>query len=69
MNLVCEPESGAWRDWLSVDNGTNLDDNAEAIGRAISRRVAEARRTEQAIVGKATATEKELAVANCSCTR
>ena len=61
VNLVCEPESGAWRDWLSVDNGTNLE-NAEAIGRAISRRIAEARRTEQSSA-KATETEKELAVA------
>ena len=61
INLVCEPESGAWRDWFLVDNGTNLQ-NAEAISRAISRRINEARRTEQAET-KDTATEKELAVA------
>jgi hypothetical protein len=61
VNLVCEPDAGVWRDWLSVDNGTNLE-NAEAIGRAISRRITEARRTEQSSA-KETATEKELAIA------
>ncbi len=44
-----------------VDDGTNLE-NAEAITRAISRRIAERRRNEQATV-KETVTEKELAVA------
>ena len=61
VNLVCEPEGGAWRDWFTVDNGTNLE-NADAISRAISRRIAEARRTEQAST-KQTETEKELAIA------
>jgi hypothetical protein len=61
VNLVCEPESGVWRDWFTVDNGTNLE-NVEGVSRAISRRIAEARRGEQAAT-KETATEKELAVA------
>jgi signal transduction histidine kinase len=61
VDLLCEPESGVWRDWFTVDNGTNLE-NAESISRAISRRIAEARRGEQAAT-KETATEKELAVA------
>ena len=61
VNLVCVPESGSWRDWFTVDSGTNLE-NAEAITRAISRRINEARRTEQAST-KETEVEKELAVA------
>ena len=61
VDLVCEPESGIWRDWFTVDNGTNLE-NAEGVSRAISRRITEARRGEQAAT-KETATEKELAVA------
>ena len=47
VTLICEPESGAWSDWFRVDDGTNLE-NAEAITRAITRRVAERRRNEQA---------------------
>ena len=61
VTLICEPEGGAWSDWFIVDDGTNLE-NTEAITRAISRRVAERRRTEQASA-KETVTEKELAVA------
>ena len=61
VTLICEPEGGAWSDWFMVDDGTNLE-NAEAITRAISRRIAERRRNEQANV-KETVTEKELAVA------
>ncbi len=61
VNLVCEPEGGAWRDWFTVDNGTNLE-NAEAVTRAISRRITEVRRNEQAST-KETETAKELAVA------
>jgi signal transduction histidine kinase len=59
--LLCEPESGVWRDWFTVDHGTNLE-NAEGVSRAVSRRITEARRGEQAAT-KETATEKELAVA------
>jgi signal transduction histidine kinase len=58
--LACEPERAAWTDWFLVDHGTNLD-NAEAIVRAITRRVAERRRGEQAKV-RDTVSEKELAV-------
>ncbi|RDZ29640.1 sensor histidine kinase [Lysobacter silvisoli] len=61
VTLVCEPESGAWSDWFRVDDGTNLE-NAEAISRAITRRVAERRRNERAVSAR-TATDKELAVA------
>jgi hypothetical protein len=59
--LACEPERPAWTDWFLVDHGTSLE-NAEAIVRAIRRRVAERRRGEQATV-RATVSEKELAVA------
>jgi len=59
--LVCEPERPAWTDWFLVDHGTNLE-NADAIVRAITRRVAERRRGEQARV-RDTVAEKELAVA------
>ncbi len=62
--LVCEPESGAWSDWFKVDDGTNLE-NAEAITRAITRRIAEHRRNEQA-EAQQTVTEKELTVAKLS---
>lgn len=59
--LVCEPEGRAWCDWFIVDDGTNLE-NANALTRAISRRIAERRKVETATV-KDTATQKELAVA------
>lgn len=64
VTLICEPESPAWSDWFLVDDGTNFE-NAEAITRAISRRVAERRRGEQAEATQ-TATEKELTVAKLS---
>ena len=64
VTVICEPEGGAWRDWFTVDDGTNLE-NAEAITRAITRRVAERRRGEQA-TAKQTVTEKELTVAKLS---
>src|SRR5918993_1510370 len=44
VTLICEPEAGAWSDWYRVDDGTNLE-NAEAIPRAIPRRVADRRRS------------------------
>jgi signal transduction histidine kinase len=62
--LICEPEGGAWVDWFILDGGTNLE-NAEAITRALSRRVAERRRSEQA-KAEQTVTEKELTVAKLS---
>jgi signal transduction histidine kinase len=64
VTLICEPERAAWTDWFLVDYGTNLE-NAEALGRAIARRVAERRRSEQA-TARQTATEKELTVAKLS---
>jgi hypothetical protein len=64
VTLICEPESPAWSDWFLVDDGTNFE-NAEAITRAITRRVAEHRRTEKSAAAQ-TATEKELTVAKLS---
>ncbi|HZZ92029.1 MAG TPA: histidine kinase [Usitatibacter sp.] len=64
ITVVCEPEGAAWRDWFLVDDGTNLE-NIEAIGRAITRRVSEARRAEEQKV-RETATEKELTQARLS---
>ncbi|MHB8913057.1 MAG: sensor histidine kinase [Lysobacter sp.] len=64
VTLICEPETPAWSDWFLVDDGTNFE-NAEAITRAITRRVAEHRRTEKAAATQ-TATEKELTVAKLS---
>lgn len=64
ITLICEPEVGAWSDWFCVDQGTNLE-NAEALSRAIARRVAERHRGERADAAR-TATEKELAVAKLS---
>ncbi|WP_266170490.1 sensor histidine kinase [Dyella subtropica] len=61
VTLICEPGNGAWSDWFRVDDGTNLE-NADAITRAITRRIAERRRGEQAAVTQ-TETEKELTVA------
>lgn len=61
VTLICEPEVGAWADWFRVDDGTNYE-NAEAITRAIARRIAERRRNEQR-AAEQTATEKELSVA------
>ena len=61
LTLICEPEGGIWVDWFMVDDGTNLE-NAEAITRALSRRIGEHRKVEQA-AAQQTATEKELTVA------
>jgi signal transduction histidine kinase len=56
--LICEPENPAWSDWFLVDDGTNYE-NAEAIVRAITRRIGELRRGERASAAQ-TATQKEL---------
>lgn len=64
LKLVCEPEGVAWLDYLFPDEGTNLQ-NSEAVARAISRRIGEVRRGEQA-VNTETVVEKELAVAKLS---
>ncbi|MFL6657553.1 MAG: sensor histidine kinase [Massilia sp.] len=64
VTLICEPERSAWTDGFLVDFGTNLE-NAEAITRSVTRRVAEMRRREQASVMQSE-TEKELTVAKLS---
>ena len=64
VTLVCEPESASWSDLFRVDEGTNYE-NAEAITRAITRRIAERRRGEASEVAQ-TKTEKELTVARLS---
>ena len=64
VTLICEPEAPSWTDWFRVDDGTNLE-NAEAVSRAITRRIAERRRREQAAVVQ-TEVEKELTVARLS---
>ncbi|MES2859579.1 MAG: histidine kinase [Pseudomonadota bacterium] len=64
VTLICEPENPAWSDWFLVDDGTNYE-NAEAITRAITRRVADRRRGEQASATQA-ASDKELTVARLS---
>lgn len=61
VTLLFEPEAGAWVDLLVVDEGSNYE-NAEAVSRAITRRVSDQRRDEQA-AAEQTATEKELSVA------
>ena len=61
VTLICEPEAGAWTDWFRVDDGTNLE-NAEAITRAVTRRIAEKRRQEQRRAAQ-TENEKERTVA------
>ena len=58
VTVICEPESPAWSDWFLVDDGTNFE-NAEALARAITRRIGDRRRSEQASAAQ-TATEKEL---------
>ncbi len=64
VTLICEPQRAAWTDWFFIDYGTNLE-NAEALSRAIARRVAEQRRGEKA-AARQSATEKELTVAKLS---
>jgi signal transduction histidine kinase len=61
VTFICEPDRAAWTDWFLVDNGTNLE-NAEALSRAISRRIAQTRQQEKASVQQ-TITEKELTLA------
>ena len=64
VTLICEPARNAWTDWFLVDHGSNLE-NAEAVTRALTRRVAQRRRGEQA-EARQTVTEKELTVAKLS---
>ena len=62
--LICEPERAAWTDWFFIDYATNLE-NAEALSRAIARRMAERARGEK-VAARQSATEKELTVAKLS---
>ena len=64
VTLISEPEGGAWRDWLTVDDGANLE-AIEATTRAITRRVSERRKVEEA-QARETASEKELGIAKLS---
>ncbi len=61
VTLLFEPEAGAWVDLLMADEGSNHE-NAEAVSRALSRRVAEQRRDERESAAR-TEAEKELSVA------
>lgn len=64
VTLICEAAGGIFSDWFQFDDGSNLE-NAEAVTRAIGRRVAEHRRGERASAQQ-TSTEKELAIAKLS---
>jgi len=64
VTLICEPEGGAWGDWFKMDDATNLE-NAEAIARAIRRRVTTLRQLEQE-QARQSAAEKELTLARLS---
>ena len=64
VTLISEPEGGAWRDWFTVDDGTNLE-AIEATTRALTRRVSERRQVEETRAREA-AMEKELTVAKLS---
>jgi sensor histidine kinase YesM len=61
ITMICEPARPGWTDWFLLDSASNLE-NAQALGRAVSRRVAELRKREKASVEQ-TVTEKELTVA------
>jgi LytS/YehU family sensor histidine kinase len=61
LTLLLEPDASAWIDLFAVDEGSNYE-NAEALSRAVARRVAESRRDEQA-AAKQAATDQELTVA------
>jgi len=65
--LLFEPDAGWWADLLALDEGSNFE-NAEAVTRAISRRVADQRRDEQA-AAEQTQVEKELSVARLNLLR
>lgn len=61
VTLLFEPDAGWWADLLALDEGSNYE-NAEAVTRSLTRRVAEQRRGEQA-AAEQTQVEKELSVA------
>ena len=59
--LLCEPDAPHWVDLFALDEGTSYE-NAEALQRSVSRRVAEQRRDEQAQAERS-ATDNALTVA------
>ncbi|HRF83964.1 MAG TPA: histidine kinase [Pseudoxanthomonas sp.] len=59
--LLCEPDAAHWVDLFALDEGINYE-NAEALLRSVSRRVAEQRRDEQAAAERS-ATDNALTVA------
>jgi LytS/YehU family sensor histidine kinase len=64
LTLITQPEGGAWMDAFLVDHGANLE-NMEAITRALTRRISERKRDDDAR-SREDATQKELAVAKLS---
>ncbi len=64
ITLICEPELPAWTDLILLDEGSNYE-NAEAVSRAISRRVAERRAGERSAALQSDA-ERTAAVAKLS---
>ena len=61
VTLLFEPDAGWWADLLALDEGSNHE-NAEALIRTLTRRVAEQRRDEQA-AAEQTQVENALSVA------
>jgi signal transduction histidine kinase len=61
IRLLCEPATDPWMDLLFVDDGANIE-NADAIARALNRRVRESRRQEREEMREVRAT-RELALA------
>ncbi|KAF1699512.1 sensor histidine kinase [Pseudoxanthomonas jiangsuensis] len=61
LTLLCEPDAPHWVDLFALDEGTSYE-NAEALLRAVTRRVAEQRRDEQAAAERS-ATDNALTVA------
>ena len=59
--VLCEPDAPHWVDLFALDEGTSYE-NAEALQRSVSRRVAEQRRDEQAQAERS-ATDNALTVA------
>ena len=61
VTVLCEPDAPHWVDLFALDEGTSYE-NAEALQRSVSRRVAEQRRDEQAQAERS-ATDNALTVA------
>ena len=61
VTVLCEPDAPHWVDLFALDEGTSYE-NAEALQRSVSRRIAEQRRDEQAQAERS-ATDNALTVA------